>query len=387
MGDGIEVGTSVLLTGLSAEHAFANNCIGEVLYRKKERLVVALSPNMVDLCVGDSVALCSLNKRRDLNGKSGSLKEYEQEKERWTVTFNDTEEIVCVLERNLRKIVRVPLECASISAFKFGSQEQALAYNKFVEDEKEARVKECTDMYNYVRGCIASGEVQQLCGNNCGKEATQRCGKCKSVCYCSRACQKAHYSTHKVDCAKWQAVDMRTCIIGQKLVMNVLRYPLPHDEGGRLMQLHNQFVGKMNLMTQKENEWESKGSTEISPEVVQLKKECIKLKEQEAAGWLALDDCFGLAKAKHAVAILRLVAGECDTEEEIDRLIDEVKTLCTKARTLEQRKKFKLADEYIKKFEDEIEATDFSIALQMKTSIKLRQLARLARIVRWDEGK
>lgn len=387
MGDRIQVGASVLLTGLPEELAFANNCIGDVLHRKKTRLVVTLSPNMVDLCVGDSVALCSLNKRQDLNGKSGSLKEYDTEKERWTVTFNDTEEIVCVLERNLRKIVRVPLECASISAFKFESPEYAQAYSKFVEDEKEARIKECTDMYNYVRGCIASGEVQQLCGNNCGKEATQKCGNCKSVCYCSRACQKAHYSTHKVDCAKWQVVDMRTCRIGQKTVLSLLRYPLPHDEGGRLMQLHNQFVSKMNLATQRENEWESKGSTEISPEVVQLKKECIELKEQEAAGWLALDDCFGLAKAKHTVAMLRLVAGECDTEEEIDRLIDEVKTLCRKARTLEQRKKFKLADENIKQFEDKIEATDFSIALQMKTCIKLRQLARLVRIVRWDERK
>lgn len=387
MGDPIKVGTKVLLTGLPAESAFANNCIGDVLHMKRESLLVALSPNMVDLCVGDSVALCSLNKRQDLNEKNGCLKEYDPEKKRWTVTFNDTDEIVCVLERNLRKIVRVSSECASISAFKFGSQEQAQAYTQSIENEKEARVKDCTEMYNDLREHIANGEVQQLCGNNCGKEATQRCGACKSVCYCSRSCQKAHHHTHKIDCARWQVEDMKIFTMGHKTVMNVLRHPLPHDKDGRLMQLHNNFVGKMNLVTQKENERESKGLTEISPEVVQLKKECIQLKEEEAMGWLALEDYFGLAKAKHAVAMLKLVAGECDTEEEMDRLMDEVKTLCEKARTPEQRNKFKLTDKYMEEFEGEVKASKLSINSQVKTCMKLRQLARLVRIVRWDESE
>lgn len=40
-----------------------------------------------------------------------------------------------------------------------------------------------------------------LCAHCCeSKENTQRCARCKTVAYCSKECQKAHYDTHRSYC-------------------------------------------------------------------------------------------------------------------------------------------------------------------------------------------
>ena len=42
------------------------------------------------------------------------------------------------------------------------------------------------------------------CGN-CQAEASNRCGKCGIVKYCTQECQHAHYKTHKIECNTMQA--------------------------------------------------------------------------------------------------------------------------------------------------------------------------------------
>ena len=43
--------------------------------------------------------------------------------------------------------------------------------------------------------------MSNRCGNlNCQKPASSRCGRCKVILYCSRACQTADWAAHKSMC-------------------------------------------------------------------------------------------------------------------------------------------------------------------------------------------
>ena len=49
--------------------------------------------------------------------------------------------------------------------------------------------------------------ADKSCCANCGKKSTElkQCSRCKSVAYCSRDCQVAHYKVHKKPCLKTAA--------------------------------------------------------------------------------------------------------------------------------------------------------------------------------------
>ncbi|KAG8528088.1 uncharacterized protein KY384_007004 [Bacidia gigantensis] len=50
---------------------------------------------------------------------------------------------------------------------------------------------------------MTTSHLPGQCSNGCcSKESKKACAKCRSIFYCSRECQKAHYKTHKKDCNK-----------------------------------------------------------------------------------------------------------------------------------------------------------------------------------------
>lgn len=64
------------------------------------------------------------------------------------------------------------------------------------QTEKE-HMQRLADLYsnNNVEGLVEGFK----CGR-CTKEAFKRCSKCKSIWYCSRECQVAHWPEHKATC-------------------------------------------------------------------------------------------------------------------------------------------------------------------------------------------
>ena len=54
------------------------------------------------LAEGDSVSLCELRARADLNGRSASLLQWLSDRERWVVRVEGTEELVRIKPANMR---------------------------------------------------------------------------------------------------------------------------------------------------------------------------------------------------------------------------------------------------------------------------------------------
>ena len=49
------------------------------------------------------------------------------------------------------------------------------------------------------------GKTRRCAFSGCPNCATSMCSACASVCYCSKACQKLHWSTHKAACTRARA--------------------------------------------------------------------------------------------------------------------------------------------------------------------------------------
>ena len=62
-----------------------------------------------------------------------------------------------------------------------------------------------THTSNPISPSIASAPIcMQLCAE-CGKSGKNRCARCKHTCYCSTACQKAAWPTHKLSCIRYSS--------------------------------------------------------------------------------------------------------------------------------------------------------------------------------------
>ena len=62
-----------------------------------------------------------------------------------------------------------------------------------------------THTSNPISPSIASAPIcMQFCAE-CGKSGKHRCARCKHTCYCSTACQKAAWPTHKLSCIRYSS--------------------------------------------------------------------------------------------------------------------------------------------------------------------------------------
>lgn len=80
------------------------------------------------------------------------------------------------------------------------------------EVELDLKIKRITDMRRAARNAIREGKPLPSACIGCFKIGNtadgtlMQCSRCKSIKYCSGACQKAHWPKHKADCKKY-AVD------------------------------------------------------------------------------------------------------------------------------------------------------------------------------------
>ena len=85
------------------------------------------------------------------------------------------------------------------------------------EEEHDAKIMDKMLLEHYMcimlenHGHIDEDKGKKLCSKitrkygfcaQCPKFGDLRCAKCKQVHYCSKACQKAHWKTHKKECKK-----------------------------------------------------------------------------------------------------------------------------------------------------------------------------------------
>ena len=113
------------------------------------------------------------------------------------------------------------------------------------------------------------------------------CNRCKNVRYCSKECQNKAWGEHKAVCRANIGEGRSMCYVPKKLK------PLPHDPGGKLLQMGLQATA---IFTEAEKMKESAAKTQ------QIRK-AIKMREEEAASWVAVNDYIGAAKAYQAIAV------------------------------------------------------------------------------------
>jgi hypothetical protein len=89
----------------------------------------------------------------------------------------------------------VPYEDGDISFRYYGHEEIC-----FVIERSALRVDECNRTLRSVNICGRLG-----CGVKLAPEA-KRCGRCRRIAYCSRECQKVHWSEHKKNCVAPPAI-------------------------------------------------------------------------------------------------------------------------------------------------------------------------------------
>ena len=95
----------------------------------------------------------------------------------------------------LINLIKPLAQCRKVTSF---------ARNTKLYQTDEAKVSETQPIV------VSSAHQQILChATGCCNLGTLKCGKCKIVRYCSKECQKVHWSTHKLTCKKDKTADSK----------------------------------------------------------------------------------------------------------------------------------------------------------------------------------
>ena len=119
----------------------------------------------------------------------------------------------------------------------------------------------------------------------CGNAADNQCSGCGVAYYCSSACQRLHWTVHKPVCVHKKTPSNRIAMFDASRT-----YALPHDNGGRLLGIHEECMAMLAQMPQLPLDEQDE---RVDTVVVMLK--------EARNGWLKRGDYLGAARTSHSI--------------------------------------------------------------------------------------
>ncbi|KAL4477620.1 hypothetical protein ABPG74_002770 [Tetrahymena malaccensis] len=101
--------------------------------------------------------------------------------------------------------------------------------NEYFLNDKETAKQDMQRLADFYGQNIIDGLMEGFKCELCKKEATKRCSQCKTVWYCTRECQVAHWKDHKVSCKKIVKENKEKELRKKEIINDLGKENLPAD--------------------------------------------------------------------------------------------------------------------------------------------------------------